>query len=366
MSGYCSDRYGQAYFGAEGFNLQIQTLVLADDLMAALTGSTLTPVTPFADVTVGGVALANVESIEIERSIWQKIGTCKIHFHTATSIATLIPNAAIIVTAGIRTGTSTVSQKLFVGRLDKYQAPGLGESLGVIDGYDNARLLQDQFLQCSMSGDVATWIASVLDGVSMGDDFQILSKCDPINMVWYVIIPGTLDAMVLSDTLINAFTTHYLFLTGMNELTILDPAWIAADDALFAYSKVLKDEPVLESTGRFNQVPYSFLDDYLVTYAGHPDSGTYNDTTDQATYGVMPHPGVQNGFCTTSAQFVTMATSIATESQRARKKLQVPFNPMIDLGHVLSYGGTKYFVAKILHLIDATRFWQTDLEVWEL
>ncbi len=94
-------------------------------------------------------------------------------------------------------------------------------------------------------------------------------------------------------------------------------------------------------------------------------SGTYDDLADQAIYGVLElSGGVQNNICTSDAELLAYATSVATESQRDKRFAQVRFNPFLELGDVVTYQTGTYFVARLQHNMNPDELWTTTVELW--
>lgn len=386
--GFGVDRYGQSYYGVQGGSIQCSALVLSRELYDILAGNTPTPISCFADVTVGGTPVTNIEEIIVERAIWNKFGTVHIGFHTANAAALSLPqNADLVVSAGVKFGSIVASQNIFVGGLDAFLAPSLGESRATLDGYDNSKRIQNADSGNAMQGDVATWLAGIASSLSMGANFRVIQRAAPVNILRLYSLVGFRDGLSAANALVSAYRQNYLFSTGLNELVILDPTTLAGATPLFALSKVTKAAALADSVSRYNQIPYSNYTGYardFVTYqlTINPNgsstvtsatvgsspivSGTYNDAADQAIYGIMKSPEMQNGICQTDAELAAWAATVADESQREKADFETSFNPFVDLGSVIQYESELYFVARVRHFATASAFWTTRLELWKL
>ncbi len=383
-TGWGIDRYGRAYFGTNGLQIPVSTLILSDELYDALAGNTQEPFEYFADVQVGGVALPHVESISIDRAIDRKSGLCTIIFHTASAVVQGVSaNAEVSVSAGLRQNGAVAWQTVFRGRLDQYVAPDLGKTEARIEAFDIGRILDTEAPGSKITGDVAAWLQAKVEALGILGLQVVTRGSSPIldrelSLNAYRTILDAARIMASGDI------WRYVFAVGNGSIIVLDPASLATQSPLFTLTRALKAQPVTDASTRYNKVPYSnyvgYAADqvaYLVTV--NPDgsstiqtsgsssapliSGIYEDVADQAVYGVLESNSLLSPVPTSKEAFEGLAASFVTESRRSRIDFETAFNPFFDLGDVCEYDNNRYFAARVRHTIKAGRFWGS---AWEL
>lgn len=382
--GWGIDRYGQSYFGIEGFQIPASSLLLSDELYDVLVGNSPEPLDYFADVTVGGISVPHVESIDISRSIDQKAGTCGITFHTASAtVAGVVANAEVIVNAGVRRGGATAFQTIFRGRLDQYTAPDLGQTAARIEAFDYGWVLDHTAPGSKITGNVAAWLQGKVDALGVSG-LQVITRGSvpvlsrELSLNAYQTILDAAQVMSAGDT------WRYVFAIGNGSIVILDPASLASQTPLFTLTRAIKAQPVTDTSMRFNQVPYSnyvgYAADavaYLVTVNSDGSStiqtsgsssaplvsGTYNDAADQASVGVLPSSSLLSPVPTTIEAFEILAASFSAESMRGRVDFETALNPFFDLGDVCEYDDERYFAASVKHSLRAGSFFTS---AWQL
>lgn len=85
-------------------------------------------------------------------------------------------------------------------------------------------------------------------------------------------------------------------------------------------------------------------------------SGTWNDTTDQSDNGIVAGPSVTNLFPYSIEGMTTFVESVADELNRDTWSCEMPFNPFVDLGAVISHDGVKKFVASMDCTLEAGNY----------
>lgn len=388
MSGLGRDRFGQAYFGTDGIDLPVSSLVLSQSLYDILTGLDPKAIETYCAVTVGGVAVPYVESITIERGLAERLGTARI---TVLCTSAEVPsgiaeNAEVIITAGVKFGAGSAGAQVFIGRVDNWTAPDPGKIRGTLTAYDDAKRLEDASVSGSAGGDLATWIESRAVPLAMTSGFQVVNRGLPVIVRAGYSVTGFRSVLEAADTMVSAYDRRYLFLSGQGDMVLFDPDHADTSAAAFDYSRVISFREKADTTKRYNRVAYSNYIGYahdFVTYSltQTPEgqgtitastvgsapiiSGTYNDLADQAIYGVLAlSGGVQNNLCVDSVELLAFAESVASESQRARRNLTARFNPFLELGSRLEVGGESGFVGKLRHEIRAGSLWLTDMDFW--
>lgn len=385
---YSLSRYGQSYYGIDGGQILLSSLLLDSAVYDALVGNTVEPLEYFADVYVGGVQIANVERIVITRSIYKESGNADISFHhlPGTTPAGISAGAEVQVFSGIKRSGVAASQSVFLGKLDVYEAPTPGTTRARISAYDYGNRLSKAEAWSSMSGYLSAWLSARVSELGASSLF-VTDIGTPANIGRSINLNGYRGVMAAAIMLATGDKWRYIAQRGSGEIIILDPTALASADPLFTLAKALDYSEIVDTTNRFNRVPYSNYTGYaqdVVGYAitinadgsstvsttslgtGTPISGTYDDAADQATYGVMESTILQNPIPTTTELFETLAASYAAESQRRKWAFRVPHNPYFDLGNVCSYDGSSHFAASIRHEMSAGAFWTSDWELWEI
>lgn len=390
MAGRNSDRYGQAFYGLDGAELSVTSLVLSEALYAILAGTDPKAIECFVDVTVGGVAVPYLESITIERGLSDQMGTCRLTvLCTSDAVpAGIAENAAVIVTAGVKFGTGTASQQVFAGRVDNWTPPDRGKIRGTLTAYDDAKRMDDDTVSGTMSGDLATWLGTETSTLSMGSTFSIVQKGAAVTIPTTYSLTGFRSLLDAAKAMVSALDMRYLFFSGAGDLVLFDPDY--ADDTAdpqFTFDRVISFREMANTSQRFNRIGYSnyigYAHDFVTfTLTVNPGgansiqaseistvaiiSGTYNDAEDQAIYGILDLPGgVQNNICATDGELSAYAASVAAESQRSKFSLSVRFNPFLELGQKHLYGTTNGFVGRLRHNLTAGQLWTSDVEFWE-
>lgn len=387
--GWNNERFEHLYFDCDALFIPCSTLILDQSLYDVLAGNTPGIVEYFADVTFGpsSTPLLYIDEIYTERTFENLKGNMHLGFHTATSpIAGLIANAEIKVVAGIRFNGKTATQQRFVGKIEEVVYPSEGQTRGTIDAFDDGQILADSSCNSgTLIGDVVSWIQTRASQLSMSTNFQVVPRTPGITLVnsHFLSYSSFSDAI---KTVSDAFQKHYVFFTGLNELVILDPSILSAVTPLFTLAsagiQTLKE--IDSASDRFNRIPYSNYSGYsknFVTYqvSVQPDgtssingvtitgtgflSGVYNDTADQATFGILSNDGTQNNICATDAELQTFCATVAEESQRARLEVEIAYNPFVDLGNVIQYDSENWVISRIRDRIQAGQIWKTLLEL---
>jgi hypothetical protein len=388
VSGYGAEHYGQAYYGVDGIDLPVSTLVLSQAFQDILTGADPKPIECYADVTVGGVAIPKVEGITIERALGDRMGTARVTVLCTASTAptSIIENAEIVITAGLKYGIGSAGIQVFRGRVDSWKPPDEGEIRGQLFAYDGAKRLEDASVSGAMTGDVATWLADQCAALSMGTGFAVVTKGTAVNIATSYSLAGFRSVLDAAQVLVSAWERRYVFFNGAGELVIFDPQYIAYDAPQFEFSRAISFRELTDTSKRFNRVAYSnyigYAHDFVtytltVTESGANTitasnvstvpiiSGTYNDAADQATYGVLElSGGVQNNIPTTDALLLAYATSVSRESKRSRYQFTTRFNPFLELGTMHSFAVANYFTGRLRHSLTSSGLWTTDAELW--
>ena len=385
---YGISRYGQSYYGIDGGQITLSSLLLDAGLYDALVGNTVEPLEYFADVYVGGAQLANISTITIGRMIWRESGRCEISFHHAPGATPsgIAANAEVQVYSGLKRLGVPASQSVFLGRLDVYEAPTPGTTLARITAFDYGQKLTKADAGTSMSGYLSTWLSARIADIG-ASGLYVTDFGTPASITRSINLNGYRGVMSAAVTLATGDKWRYVFQRGSGEFVILDPTALSSEDALFVLAKALDYSEIVDTQSRFNRVPYSNYTGYaqdVVGYAITVNSdgsstvtatslgavavvaGTYNDATDQASYGVLEAPILQNPIPTTSGEFETLAASYADETQRRKWRFKVPHNPFFDLGNVCQYESEKYFAASVRHEIAAGEFWTSEWELWSV
>lgn len=385
---YGISRYGQSYYGIDGGQITLSSLLLDAGLYDALVGNTVEPLEYFADVYVGGVQLANISTITIDRMIWRESGRCEISFHHApgTTPAGIAANAEVQVYAGLKRLGVPASQSVFLGRLDVYEAPTPGTTLARITAFDYGNKLSKADAGASMSGYLSSWMAARVADLGASGLF-VSDVGAPANIARSINLNGYRGVMSAAQMLATGDKWRYVFQRGSGEIVILDPTALSSEDPLFELARAFDYSEIVDTQSRFNRVPYSNYTGYAQDVVGYaitinsdgsstvsttslgdidPVNGTYNDTTDQSSYGVLEAPILQNPIPTTAGEFETLAASYADETQRRKWRFRVPHNPFFDLGNVCEYESEKYFAASVRHEISASDFWKSEWELWSV
>ena len=393
---YEISRFDRAYFDTDAAVLPCQTMAIGDEIYDILAGNTPGTVEYFADVayTDSDTALPYVDMISIERSMEQIAGTLHVGFMASSfPVSGLVQGVKITVQAGIRYGGKTAYMKVFHGRTQKVTNPSDGESIrGYLDAYDAGKDLQDEEvgtgqntgpdainLPPAISGDIFVWFADRLSTLQTAD-VELYLRTDATSvpddtLVAYQSVAEAFKALA------NAYHFRYLFMTGDNRLCVLDPDFLSAADPLFTLAQggIARKQKIDSLIDRINRVPYAkagstadssiyWVDEFGVmrqTAAEEVDAitGTYNDTTDQASYPILEGDTLRNDIVTTAAELETLAEEYADETQRDRYDLVIRFNPFIELGDVIKIGTDKYFIYRLRHDIAAGQAWQTKIEL---
>jgi hypothetical protein len=339
---------------------------------------------------VGGVLITKIGSGRIERSLGADMGKAEMTILCSADDlpASIVENAEVIVTAGVRFGSGSVTQQVFRGNVDSWVPPNAGEINGQLIAFDGAKRLQDADVSGNITGDVANWIADRASTLDMGTGFAVIEKGSPVAIPQAYSLSGFRSVLDASKTLVSAFTQKYVFFSGAGEMIIFDPAKSILETPLVDFSRAISFRPITDTSKRYNRIRYTNYVGYahdFVTYeltqtntganSIHASSvssvpileGVYDDTIDQGTYGILElSGGVQNNICLTDAQLLAFATSVSTESKRARKAFTARFNPILELASSLTFRGVQYFVASLAHNFNATSLWTTDMEIWQV
>lgn len=392
-------RWDRSYFDVETLVLNASTMVISQEIYNLLAGNTAGTVEYFADVKYGDslTQLDFVDMISIEREMGQIAGTLHVGFMTNTvPLSGLLDGEIITVEAGMRFDGKTASQKVFHGRIKKVTYPSSGDSIrAYLDAYDAGKDLIDETpgfgentgynaadLPPAISGNIADWISLRLlelatEGVILRTRTAEISVPDD-TIIAYESLSECLKALA------RAYNFRYLYLTGANELVILDPSTLSAETPLFTLVSqgILKSQRIDSLIDRVNRVPYSKAgntDSATIYYSDSSGvlhqagatavtaiTGTYNDTTDQASYPVLTSDTLRNDIVTTTAEFETLAAEYANETQRERHNLEIRFNPFLDLGDVIQYGTDKFFIYRVRHEIEVGKPWASRVEARKL
>lgn len=375
-------RIDRSYFDVDMSIVPCSAMVINAEIYNLVAGNVAGSVEYFADVKFGDslLAMPYVDEIGIEREMGQLAGTLHVGFMTRTSpVSGLAQGGLITVEAGMRFNGKTASQKIFHGRVKKITYPSSGDSVrAYLDGFDAGKDMIDALpgvgyntganaanLPPAIEGDIFDWVRGRLEtlplsGVILRQRSGAISV--PAGTILaYQSLGEAVKAMA------NAYNFRYVYMTGSNELVILDPSALASETPLFVLtsSGIEKQQQVDSLLDRVNRIPYQksgntaaasifWVDGSGVmhqTSAAATDqiTGTYNDLTDQASFPVLTADYLRNDIVTTAAEFETIAAQMADETQRARKDLTIRFNPFIDLGDVVQIDSSKYFVYRIRH-----------------
>lgn len=400
MANYEQGRYdGLSWYDTETAYIPCSATIINATLLNMLCGNTGGAVEYFADVKYGDslTALPLIDSISIEREMGQIMGTLHCGcLSDSFPISGLNQGALVTVDLGVRFGGVTAAQKAFHGRIKKMTNPSDGASIrGYFDAFDGGRELVDAGpgvgdntganatnLPPQITGDVLAWLQRRVLELPL-EGIIVRSRTSGITAPAGTLLayPSLRDA---AKAMVNAYTHHYSYFTGSNELVILDADTLSSETVLFALGQkgILKKQKIDSLLDRYNRVPYQkvgttsaasvyWVDDDGVMHqdaASETDTvtGTYNDATDQASYPILTSDTLRNDILTTTAEFDTLAASVCVESQRERYDLQIRFNPFIDLGDVITMDSSRWFVYRLRHDIEPGRQWQTRIEVRKL
>lgn len=390
MGGYGKDRYGQAYYGVEGYDLAMSTLVISAELQAILSGADAKPIECAADVTIGGVAVPYIKDIKIERALSDRMGKAQLTIlcDADNLPANIIQNAEVIISSKITFGSGTFTRQIFAGRVDTFTAPNKGQIEGQIACFDGAKRLDDADVSGSMIGDVANWLRDRCSTLDMGTGFAIIEEGEPIEIVSPHNLVGYRNVIDAAIALASAYNQRYVFFTGAGEMVIFDPTSAASTTPQITFARAIAFREMLDTSKRFNRISFSNYVGYahdFVTYAltVTPEgvntitasnvgtntiiSGVYEDLADQAIYGVLDlSGGVQNNICSTEAQLDAYAESVSVESKRRRFSFSNRFNSLLELGTTHTFNGASYFIGRIRHNISTQSLWTTDVEFWSV
>lgn len=388
MGLYGRDRYGQAYYGVDGIDLAISTVVIGDDLQSILNGADPKPIECAANVTIGGAAMPYIKDITIERGLAQRLGFANITILCDPDDlpAEIVENAEVVITTTITFASGTLTEQIFRGRVDSWTAPNKGEIEGRVEAFDGAKRLDDASISGSMTGDVANWLRDRCASLSMGDGFAVIERGEPVLLPTAHNLTGYRNVLDAAVALVSAFDKRYVFFNGYGEMVLLDPDAAATEPPIITFNRAIAFRRIFDASKRYNRIAYSNYVGYafdFVTYtlsvtpegtntitaANVEDrtilSGTYNDAADQALYGVLElSGGVQNNICSTDEQLSTYAESVATESQRDRYSFTNRFNPLLEIGTTHTFNSNTYFIGRMRHNISTAALWTTDLEFW--
>jgi len=389
-------RLDRSYLDVEEVLLPCSTMILSQEIYDLLAGNIAGTVEYFADVRFGAslTQLDYVDMVSIEREMGQIAGILHIGFMTeATPVSGLSEGKIITAEAGMRFNGKTASQKVFHGKIKKITYPSAGDSIrAYLDAYDAGKDMIDESpglgdndganavdLPPAISGSVFDWLRNRL--LSLGvSGVLLVPKGDDITVPADTLIAYTSLHEALKATT-NAYNYRYAYLTGANELVILDPTTLSSISPLFSLASqgITKQQRIDSLIDRVNRVPYQKAGNTADASIYYVDSsgvlrqtaaaavtaitGTYNDATDQASYPVLTSDTLRNDIVTTAAQFETLAASFADETQRERYNIEIRFNPFLDLGHVIQIGTDKFFVYRIRHEIQVGKPWETKVEV---
>lgn len=376
--GYGVERFGQAYYGTEGLDLAGESLIISQALRDVLSGDDPRAVECYVDVTVGGVAVPKIESIDIERGLDGRIGLARVYvLCSADAIPSgIATNATVTITAGIRFAGADASAQIFSGRVDEWTPPDLGDIRGTLIAYDAAKILDEASVSGTASGDYAAWVELQASALSMDAGFSVVMKGSAVELGRSYIsgfrrLGGPYPLLAFSTLLeaVNVLPSitekRFCCVNGAGDLVVVDPAYVDTEGAQFDFSKVISSREVTRASERYNRVKYSNFVGYAAGVLNTLYEGTYNDTSDQAIYGVMElSGGVLNNLPISDAEMQLYAASVASVSQRRKWEIVTRFNPFVDIGsrHVFPAGNAQ--VGSIAHSLRSTGLWTTKMEVW--
>lgn len=400
MANFEQSRFdGLSWFDTEFVYLPCSATIISETLLDMLCGNTGGSVEYFADVRFGDslTALPRIDSISIEREMGQIMGTCHVGvISDDLPLAGLDQGALVTVDLGVKFAGTTASQKAFHGRIKKMVNPSDGASIrGYFDAFDGGRELVDAGpgvgdntganatnLPPQITGDIFPWLQRRVAELPLAG-IMVRQRTAGVSVPSGTLLayPSLRDAV---HAMVNAYTHHYCYFTGANELVVLDAEVLSAETVLFSLGQkgILKKQKIDSLLDRFNRAPYQkvgttaaasvyWVDEAGVmhqTAASETDTvtGTYNDTTDQASFPVLASDTLRNDILTTAAQFDTLAASVCDESQRDRYDLTIRFNPFIDLGDVITMDSSRWFIYRLRHNIEPGKQWETKVEVRKL
>ncbi len=237
-----------------------------------------------------------------------------------------------------------------------------------------------------MSGSLSSWLAARLAELG-ATGVWVSDVGTPCTVARSMSLNGYRGVSSAAQMLATGDKWRYVFQRGSGEFVVLDPSALATAPPLFVLAKAMDYSEIIDTMNRYNRVPYSNYTGYAQDVVGYAITvntdgsstvsatslgtaslvaGTYNDTADQTTYGILEAPILQNPIPTTAGEFDILAASFAAETQRRKFKFKVPHNPYFDLGNVCQYQSANYFCASIRHDISAGGFWTSEQELWSV
>jgi hypothetical protein len=391
MAGFgTTDRYGQAYYGVEGVDLPVSSLVLSSALYEILAGNDPAAMECYVDVTVGAVALPYVEAVTIERGLGDRLGQARITvLCDADDVPSgIVENAEVLISAGVRFGSGEAAAQIFAGRVDNWTAPDKGKIRGTLTAYDDAKRLEDASVSGQAGGDLAAWIEGKAAPLSMVGGFQVINQGAPVVIPASYSVTGFRSVLEAATKMVSAYDQRYVFFSGQGDMVLFDPEYAEGSSSQFSMDRVISFRAKTNTDKRYNRIPYSNYVGYahdFVTYSLtlNPEgqnnitastvssvpiiSGTYNDTADQAIYGILNlSGGVQNNICASNAELLAFAESVGKESKRQRYQLSTRFNPFLEIGSRNTVQSLPGFIGRLRHEIRAGSLWRTDMEFWTI